>query len=66
MFVLDYANVLVKVFVTLGVIDRVPAATPVHHVFCYSAVAQILTHSVNSAFGRKSGFKNKCQARASK
>jgi len=26
--------------------------------------AHILTHSVNLAFGPKSGFKNKCRARA--
>jgi len=30
----------------------------------YPAVAHILTHSVNLAFGPKSGFKNKCRARA--
>jgi len=30
----------------------------------YPAVAHILTHSVNLAFGLKSGFKNKCQDRA--
>lgn len=28
----------------------------------YRAVAYILTHSVNLAFGPKSGFKNKCRA----
>jgi len=32
--------------------------------FWYSAVAHILTPSVNFAFGSKSGFKNKCRARA--
>jgi len=30
----------------------------------YPIVAHILTHSVHLAFGPKSGFKNKCQARA--
>ena len=38
----DYANVLVKVVVILGVIKRVPANTPAHNVFCYSAVAHIV------------------------
>ena len=56
----DYANVLVKVVAIFGVINRVPA----HNVFCYSAVAQIITPSENLAFGPKSGFKNKCRARA--
>jgi len=60
----DYANVLVKVVGILGVIYRVPPAIPEHNVFCYSAVAHILTPSVNLAFGSKSGFKNKCWARA--
>ena len=32
-FVPDYANVLVKVVVTLGVINRAPAAIPEHNVF---------------------------------
>jgi len=41
----------------------VPAATPVHYVFWYPAVAHILTHSVNLDFGPKSGFINKCRAR---
>ena len=50
----DCANVLVKVVVIFGVINRVPA----HNVFCYFAVAQILTPSENLAFGSKSGFKN--------
>ena len=50
--------------VILGVINRVPAAIPEHKVFCYSAVAHILTPSVNLAFESKSGFKNKCRARA--
>jgi len=40
-----------------------PAAVPEHNVFCYSAVAHILTPSVNLAFGPKSGFKNKCRVR---
>jgi len=58
------ANVLVKVVVILGVINREPTAIPEHNVFCYSAVAHILTHSVNLAFGPKLGFKNKCRSRA--
>jgi len=41
------ANVLVKVPAVLCVINRVPAATPEHNVFCYSAAAHILTPSVN-------------------
>ena len=45
-----------------GLINRAPATT--HNVFCCPAVAHILTPSVNLAFGRKSGFKNKCRARA--
>ena len=45
-----------------GVINRVPASTPAHDVFCYSAVAHILTSSVNLAFELILGFKNKCQA----
>jgi len=60
----DYANILVKMVVVLGVIKRVPATTPANNVFCYSAVAHILTLSVNLAFRPKSGFKNKCPARA--
>jgi len=40
----DYANVVVKVVAIFGVINRVPATTPAHNVFCYSAVADILTH----------------------
>ena len=60
----DYANVLVKVVVILGVIKRVPAATPANNVFCYSAVAHIVTLLVNLAFRPKSGFKNKCRTRA--
>jgi len=48
----------------LGVINRVPASTPAHNVFCYSAVAHIFTPLVTLAFGPKSGFKNKCLARA--
>jgi len=47
-----------------GVINRVRSTTPAHSVFCYSAVAHILTPSVILAFGPKSGFKNKCRARA--
>jgi len=60
----DYANILVKMVVVLGVINRVPATTPANNVFCYSAVAHILTPLVNLAFRPKSGFKNKCRARA--
>jgi len=60
----DYANVLFKVVAIFGVINRVPAATPAHNVFCYSAVAHILTPSVNLAFRPKSGFKDKYRARA--
>ena len=60
----DYANVLVKVVVILGVIKRVPATTPANNVFCYSAVAHIVTPLVNLAFRSKSGFKNKCRTRA--
>jgi len=52
-FVLDYANVLIKMVANFGVINRVPAATPVHYVFYYPAVAHISTHSVNLAFGPK-------------
>ena len=44
--------------------DRVRAVTPLHYIFWYTTVAHIRTHSVNSAFGPKSGFKNKRQARA--
>jgi len=55
---------LVKVVAIFGVINRVPATTSAHNVFCYSAVAHILTPSVNLAFRPKSGFKNKCRARA--
>jgi len=59
-----YANVLFKVVAIFGVINCVPAATPAHNVFCYFTVAHILTFLVNLAFRPKSGFKNKCQARA--
>jgi len=44
-----------------GVINRVPATA--HNIFCYSAVAHILTPSVNLAFRPKPGYKNKCRAR---
>ena len=47
-----------------GVINCVPATTPAHNVVCYFAVAHILTPLVNLAFRPKSGFKNKCRARA--
>jgi len=63
MFVPDYANVLVKVVVILGVIQRVPVTTPANNVFCYSAVAHIATPLVNLAFRPKAGFKNKCWTR---
>jgi len=63
MFVPDYANALVKVVAIFGVINCVPATTPAH-VFCYSAVARILAPSAYLAFRPKSGFKNKCGARA--
>ena len=59
----DYANVLVKVVVILGVIKRVPATAFANNVFCYSAVAHIVTLLVNLAFRSKSGFKNKCRTR---
>jgi len=52
------------VVVIFGVINRVPATTSAHNVFCYSAVAHILTLSVNLAFGPKSDLKNKCRVRA--
>jgi len=39
----DYANVLVKMVAIFGVINRVPATTPAHKVFCYSAVAHVWT-----------------------
>ena len=58
----DYANVLVKVVAVFGLINRVPAATPAHNVFCFSAVVHILTPSVNLAFRPKSGFNYKCRA----
>jgi len=62
MSVLNYANVLFKVVAILGVINRVSATTPAHNVFCYSAIALIVTRSVNLAFRPKSDFKNKCRA----
>ena len=43
----------VKVVAIFGVINRVPATTHAHNVFCYSAVAHILTPSVNLAFRPK-------------
>ena len=39
----DHANVLVKVVVILVVIKCVPATIPANNVFCYSAVAHIVT-----------------------
>jgi len=62
MFVPDYVNDLVKVVAIFGVIHH--ATAPAHNVFCYSAVAHILTPSVNLVFRPKSGFKNKYRARA--
>jgi len=62
--VLGYANALVKVVANFGMISPVPATAPAHKVFCYSAVAHILTPSVNWAFRPKLEFKNKCRARA--
>jgi len=58
----DYANVLVKVVAIFGVINRVPATTPAHNVFFYSAVAHILTCSETLSLRLKSGSKNKCRA----
>jgi len=55
---------LVQGVAVFGVINRVRSTTPARSVFCYSAVAHILTPSVNLAFGPKSGFKNKCRAPA--
>jgi len=60
----DYANVLVKAVTIFGVINRAPATTPEHNIFCYSVVAYILTPLVNLAFRTKLGFKNKCRTRA--
>ena len=60
----DYANLLFKVVAIFGVINRVPATALAHNVFCYSAVAHILTPSVNLACRPKPDFKNKCRARA--
>jgi len=48
----------------MGLEPVISATTPAHNVVCYSAVAQILTPSESLAFGPKSGFKNKCRARA--
>ena len=48
----------------MGVIKRVPATTPANNVFCYSAVAHIVTPLLNLAFRPKSGFKIKCRTRA--
>ena len=65
----DCATVLVKVvkvaiFSVINVINRVRASTTAHNVFCYYAVAQILTPAVNFAFRPISGFKNESRARA--
>ena len=60
----DYANVLVKVVVILGVIKRVPVTTSANNVFCYSAVAHIVTTLVNLTFSPKLGFRNKCRTPA--
>ena len=59
----DYANAFVTVVAIIGVINRVPANTPAHNVFCYYAVADIITPSANLASRPKSGFKYKCRAR---
>jgi len=59
-FVPDYANLLVEVVAIFSVLNRVPATTPAHNVFCYSGVAHILTPAVNLAFRPISGFKSKC------
>ena len=59
----NYANVFVKVVAIFDAINRV-ATTPAHNVFCYSAVAHIVTPSVNLSLRLKSGFKNKCLSRA--
>ena len=53
-----------RVVAIFGLINRVSVTTPARNVFCCSAVAHILTPSVYLAFGPKSGFKNKCRARA--
>jgi len=37
----DYANVLVKVFVILDVINRAPAAVPEHNVFLIRSCAYL-------------------------
>ena len=63
MFVPHYPNVLVQVVAILAVINSGPATTSAHDVFLLlrsCAYLHILTHSVNLAFGPKSGFKNKC------
>ena len=59
MFVPDYSSVLFKVVAIFGFINRVPAITLPHNIFCYSVVAHVLTPSVNLAFRPKLGFKNK-------
>jgi len=71
--VLDYANVLVKVFAILGVTNHGPAAMPsketINQLFRkqrYPAVAHIWIHSVNLTLGPKSGSENKCRARGPK
>jgi len=43
----DYANVLFKVVAIFGAINRVPSTEPAYNVFCYFAVAHILTSPIN-------------------
>jgi len=61
MFVPDYANVLVKVVVVLGMIKRVPAITSANNVFLLLCSCAYRSPLVNLAFRPKSGFKNKCR-----
>jgi len=63
-FVPHYVNVLVRVVAIFGVINSVPITKPAPSVFCCSAVAHILTSTVNLDVGFKSGFKNRCRAPA--
>jgi len=44
-------NVLVKVFAIFGVINRAPATTPAHNVFCFCAVAHILAPVAYLGYG---------------
>jgi len=52
------------VFAILNVIKPCSYSYTRTLLFWYPVVALILTRSANLAFGPKSGFKNKCQARA--